>query len=114
MANRQWPAIDSGRMIHKIAIQHQVASSDISGSTVTWADYLTAWAAIDAVRGMDVIKSGQNTTQLYSTITIWWQAGILPNMRVVANGRTHVIQSVENIEERNVVLKLNCVCLGNQ
>jgi hypothetical protein len=40
--------------------------------------------------------------------------GILASMRVVGNGKTYVIQSVENIQERNIVLVLNCLLLGDQ
>jgi SPP1 family predicted phage head-tail adaptor len=101
-------------MVHQIRIQRQQASSDISGATTVWVDFLACRGAIDPVRGADVIKSGQDTTQLFSIVTIWWQAGILPNMRLVANGRTHIIQSADDPGERHVILKLNCLALGNQ
>jgi SPP1 family predicted phage head-tail adaptor len=99
-------------MVHWIALLQQSASSDISGTTVTWMPFLSTWAKIEPVRGTDVIKSGQITTQLYLTITMRWQTGILPNMRVQARHGTYVIQSVENPGERDVLLILNCVGLG--
>jgi len=48
------------------------------------------------------------------TITMFWQGGILPNMRIVADtGSVFVVQSIENLQELNVVLQLNCLGLGN-
>lgn len=107
-----WPSIDPGEMVHRITILQQVRSSDISGTTVVWAPLLSTWAKIVPVKGTDVIKSGQITTQLFLTTTIFWQAGILPNMRVQSLHGTHEIQSIENPGERNILLVLNCLGLG--
>ena len=108
----KWPTLDSGEMRHQITILGQVPSSDISGSTATMAPLLTCYAKIEPVRGLDVIKSGQETTQLFLVISIWWQAGILANMQVQALNGLYLIQSVENLLELDVVLKLNCLAIG--
>jgi head-tail adaptor len=110
-----WPAIDPGRMVHRITILRQVASSDISGTTNVWSPLVTTWAAIDPVKGTDQIAGGQVTTQLLLTVTMYWQRGIASNMRVKTINSTYVIQSLENPGERNLLLVLNCVALkGNQ
>ena len=57
-------------------------------------------------------KAGQVTTQLFLTISIWYQAGILADMQVQAMNGLYVIQSVENISELDVVLVLNCIALS--
>ena len=109
-----WPSIDPGRLRHVIDIQQQQQGSDASGTNVSWALFTRARAAIDPVRGIDVIRSGQDTTHLFVTITMFWQGGILPNMRIVADtGSVFVVQSIENLQELNVVLQLNCLGLGN-
>ena len=108
----KWPTLDSGEMRHQITILGQVPSSDVSGSTVTMAPVLTCYAKIEPVRGIDVIRSGQETTQLFLIISIWWQAGILSNMQVQALNGLYLIQSVENVLELDVVLKLNCLAIG--
>lgn len=107
-----WPKIDPGQMVHQITILQQQVGTDISGAIVTWVPLVVAWAQIDPVRGTDVIKSGQDTTQLFLTVRIRWQSGILPNMRVQTLNGTYVIQAVENPGERNVILILNCLALG--
>jgi head-tail adaptor len=113
-----WPALDIGRMRHQVTIQKlgPVAPPvyDEAGPQQQWLPIVTgAMAAIDTVRGSDVVKSGQETTQLYLTVGIWFQDGITPDMRVLSdNGAVYVVQSIENILEMNVVLILNCVGLG--
>ena len=112
-----WPILDVSRCVHPITIWQQAPASppeiDAGGPVMTWQPVATAMAAIEIVRGLDVIRGGQVTTQLYLTVTFWYQAGILPNMRATAeNGSTYVIQSVENVNERNIVLRLNCLGLG--
>ena len=108
----KWPTLDSGEMRHQITILGQVSSSDVSGGTVAVAPVVTCYAKIEPVRGIDVIKSGQETTQLFLIISIWWQAGILANMQVQALNGLYLIQSVENVLELDVVLKLNCLAIG--
>ena len=108
----KWPTLDSGEMRHQITILGQVPATDISGSTVAMAPLVTCYAKIEPVRGIDVIRSGQETTQLFLIISIWWQAGILANMQVQALNGLYLIQSLENVLELNVVLKLNCLAIG--
>jgi len=112
-----WPSIDIGRMRHPITIFAQGPANpvtyDAAGPLMSPTVFAKALAAIEAVRGTDVIKSGQDTTQLFLTVGMWFQPGILPNMQVQSdNGSTYVIQSVENVLEMNVVLLLNCLGLG--
>ena len=108
----KWPTLDSGEMRHQITILAQAPSSDVSGSTVAMVPLVTCYAKIEPVRGIDVIRSGQETTQLFLIISIWWQSGILANMQVQALNGLYLIQSVENVLELDVVLKLNCLAIG--
>jgi len=112
-----WPSIDPGRMRHSVTIQKQGPTSppsyDSTGPVLAWSAFATARAAIEIMCGTDVIKSGQTTTQLFLTVAILFQAGILPNMRVLnENGSVYVIQSIENVLEMNQILLLTCVGLG--
>jgi head-tail adaptor len=108
-----WPKIDPGEMIHQVTILQQQTAQDISGSGVQWVPFLTGvWAKIKPVRGTDVVKSGQDTTKLFLFVTIFWQPGIVPNMRVQSLNGTYVIQAIENPLERNILLVLTCLGLG--
>src|SRR5262249_1815050 len=109
-----WPMLDPGKMVHWVTVMQETPVADISGTSTVWSSFVSCWAQIDAIRGSDVLKSGQDTTQLFLTVKIRWQTGILPKMRVqTASGSTFIIQAVENIGERNVVLVLNCIALAS-
>ena len=108
----KWPTLDSGEMRHQITILMQAPSTDVSGSTVAMVPLVTCYAKIEPVRGIDVIRSGQETTQLFLIISIWWKSGILANMQVQALNGLYLIQSLENVLELDVVLKLNCLAIG--
>jgi SPP1 family predicted phage head-tail adaptor len=109
---KPWPQIDPGEMVHQVIILQQQSVQDISGTSVAWVPSARAWAAINPVRGTDVIRGGQDTTKLYLFVTIRWQTGIVPNMRVQSLNGTYVIQAIENPGERNVLLVLTCLGLG--
>ena len=104
--------LDPGKMVHRVAILKQTTVTDVSGTATAWVKFVDTWAQIDPVRGSDVLKAGQDTTQLFLTVKIRWQTGILPNMRVQSLNGTYVIQAIENPGERNVILALSCLALG--
>lgn len=100
-------------MIHQVTILQQTQGTDISGTTTIWAPFVTTWAAIEPVHGLDVLKAGQDTTKLFLQVKIRWQKGILANMRLQkADGGQFIIQAIENQDERNVILILLCLALG--
>lgn len=112
-----WPSIEMGRMRHPITIQSNGPTSppsfDAAGSATAWNTFTTAMAAMDPIRGTDVVRGGQTTSQVFIPVAIWFQAGIVGGMRVVTEyGNTYTVQSVDNVLEMNVVLILNCIAIG--
>lgn len=116
-----WPSIDIGRMIHQIVIEQYGFASppvmDTAGPKQTWSTFLdNVPAAIEPVSGRDKIRGGMTTTELDLTIATWFIPGVKSKMRVLnkTTGSRYVIQSVENMLERNVVMILNCLALADQ
>jgi head-tail adaptor len=103
-----WPSLDPGDLRNQISILQQTQSSDAS----VMAPFATAYAKIDPVRGTDVLKAGQVTTQEFLVISMWYQPGILADMQVQALNGLYVIQGVEDLLEMDIVLKLNCLAIG--
>jgi head-tail adaptor len=104
-----WPVFDPGRMRHQIEIQKPTPGYDGSGATIVWKAFITAYAAIEPIRGTDVVRGGQVTTQNYTTVTMMYQSGINASYRVHCLKGTFVIQSVEVPLECDTLLILNCV-----
>lgn len=112
-------SVNIGAMRHQITITQLALSSppayDPAGPVKTYQPFISGLlAAIEVLRGTDVIRGGLITSQVFLTVLIWYQPGILSNMRVqnLDNGSTYVIQSLNNVLERNEVLLLNCIGLG--
>lgn len=107
-----WPQIDPGKMVHQITILQPQTVQGIAGAETQWVPFVQTWAEIVPVRGIDVVKSGQDTTQLFLTVRIRWQTGIMSKMQVQSLNGKYVIQAIENPGERNVMLVLTCLGLG--
>jgi SPP1 family predicted phage head-tail adaptor len=105
-------SLPAGSLRHKITFLGKTATQDASGNSVTYQPTFTTRAKIEPIRGTDLIRSGQDTAQLYLMITLRYRAGIDSSMRVQALHGTYIIQAVNNILEANRVLELTCIAVG--
>jgi len=103
-----WPCLNPSDLRHSVQIQSQSTDSDALGQPLqTWTTILTAQASIEAVKQNELYQAGQLTSQVTHTITLRWPpVSISAGMRAVYGAHVYKIQAVNNIEERNVVLKL--------
>ena len=120
----EWPRIDPGRLRTPIVIQALQASSPpsytASGLVQSWQPAFSVMGEIEVMRATDLIKAGQDVTKTWITITIRFQDGIDPQMRVAVTDyfsspphvHNYAIQAIENVEHRSVLLKLICLGIG--
>jgi SPP1 family predicted phage head-tail adaptor len=112
------PQIDVGALRHPIRIEQLGPTSpptiDAGGPVMVWSTYAQCVAAMGVMRGTDVIRSGQTTSESFAEFAVWYQPGIAAKMRIVMErtGKIYLIQSVEDVLEMNVALVLNCVGLA--
>jgi SPP1 family predicted phage head-tail adaptor len=111
-----WPTVDPGRFRHQITLLEQVAGSDASGAKVDYkADDIpvTAWADFEYLRGTDIIKAGQDISQVYAKVTMWFRPEFTANKRIqTSDGAQFVIQAVENVRRMNMYAVLMCLGIG--
>ena len=71
---------------------------------------LTAWAAVKTTRGMTIITSGSDFEKVYTNFTIRYPANvrITRKMNVIYGDRIYKIDYVNNIDEADVELELQC------
>jgi len=109
----KWPVVNPGDMVTQITILQPSVGSDISGAVAGgYTPFVTTYAKITWLRGIDTVRAGQDTAQIYGVITIVYQAGILPGFRVQTRNGTYIIQSIVNPDELNVRLDMLCLGLG--
>lgn len=111
-----WPVTDISEFVHLITWLDQQTVNDESGVSVVYAASSppdTSWCKIEWMRGEDVIKAGQDTSQLYGTVTMNYRQGLVANRRIQApGGGIYIIRSVENVQNRNMFHRINIVALG--
>lgn len=113
-----WPHIDPGQKRHKISIQQESASTqDASGQpSGAWPAILNCYAKIDTTQTKEQFQGGFVSQVIYE-IKIDWpkRTPITTDMRLVIHpylgGAATVceIQSVENVQKRDLVMCLVCV-----
>lgn len=88
---------------------------------MSWNPVATAMAMLEITKATDLIRSGQDVTKTWVSLTIRYQPGIQSQMRVQLpdyttnppGTLTYEIQAVENVQHRRVLLKLTCIALGS-
>ena len=104
--------LSAGTLRKRITLQQQSLSVDSYGQQViTWTDVATVWASLEPSVGRELVAAQAVRLDQPTTITIRWQGAFgspraVAAMRAVYNGRTFNIHSVENEDERNVLLTL--------
>jgi SPP1 family predicted phage head-tail adaptor len=105
--------LPAGALRHVVTILQSTLTTDLSGVVTTWTPFVSdIRAKIEPMRGLELLRSGQDATNNYITVTIRYVPGIQAAMRVKAHDATYLIQNIENVLERNRVLKLMCLGLG--
>ena len=107
-----WPHIDPGKKRHRISIQAPAQSANNLGPQ-SWAQIYACWAAIETRAMREVYQEGF-VSQVVHVICIDWpgrKIAINASQRVVllSSGAVYEIQAVDNVEERNLVLRIECI-----
>lgn len=101
------------RLRHTVIIQALTDGFDAEGGlTQSWATLVTRRAAVEPLRGREYFAAQQNTAQVSMRIRLRYDtalAAVTPKHRVAFGSRTFDIESVINVEERNVEIQLMCV-----
>ena len=111
-----WPSVNPAELRHSIQVQSQSSTPDSFGQPQqTWTTILTTWARIEALTERELDQADQLTSQVTHTITMRYPSGvsITPGMRAVFGSHIYKIQTANNVDERNVVLKLMCLALND-
>jgi SPP1 family predicted phage head-tail adaptor len=111
--------LPSGGLPHLIQVQAPSATRDEFGqNNTTFTTILTCRAAIQSTASQTFRFAAQDNVQASNAtdvITIRWPGSgieILPNMQVLFGTKVYTIQVVDNINNRNRIVRLLCVGQG--
>lgn len=95
---------------HKISIYRQVSGQDPFGQPIKeWRLFVEAWASIEPIIGREYWASNQvqaEVTHRIRTRYFMALAELDPSMRIILGNREFAIDSIKNIEEKNMHVEI--------
>ena len=103
--------IDAGKYNRKITIINEAKTKDSDGFfDDTPKVVLSVWAQVKTTKGMTLIANGSDFEKALTRFVIRYPQTTVINrkMFVLFNGKKYSIQYINNIDEMNVELELQC------
>lgn len=102
----------AGDLRHLVTLQSLVAASPDQKATgepdTTWTDWHAVHAAVEPLRGRELIAAQALQSDVDTRIRIRYRAGVSAAMRVVFGTRHYDIVTVIDPSERHIELQLMC------
>ncbi len=93
--------MEAGSLRNRITIQKKSVTRDSDGGEiVAWVTHCSAWAKREPLSGREFLEARQIQAEAMVRFTLRYQAGILPEMRVLDGTETFNIQAVVHVENR--------------
>lgn len=102
--------MNAGKYKYKIQIVQEVTTKDAYGCPITTNEVvLDAYARVKTTRGYLLIKNNSDFEKAYTNFTIRYpKIEITREMKVIFRGKTYTIEYLNDIDEANVELELQC------
>ena len=103
--------VNAGKYAHKIGIYATTVVTDSEGfHTEQTTLVLEPWAYIKTTKGMTLIKQGTDFEKAYTNFTIRFPKTVEINrdMLVFFRNKWYTIEYINNVDEANVELELQC------
>jgi head-tail adaptor len=107
-----WPKLNPGDLRHRVTVLEEIVTANAAGTDTVLSLVISAWAKIEPMRGTDIIRSGQNITELPVIVSMYYDARVQPKMHLrTLNGR-YAIQAIRNVLQLNAVMELTCLAIA--
>ncbi len=102
--------INAGKYNRKISIYQTTVVKDAAGfQSKTRVLVLSPYANVKTTRGMTIIRNNSDFEKAYTNFTIRFpHTAINRDMEVDFNGKTYTIEYINNVDEANVEMELQC------
>ena len=107
-----WPTLNAGELRHRVTVLAETTTVTAAGTDTLLSPVLSAWAKLEPMKGTDVIRSGQDITQLPVMVSMYYDARVQPKMQLQAHNGRYAIQAVRNVLELNAVMELTCLAIA--
>lgn len=102
--------MNAGKYNHKIDIYSTTVSRDSAGFMVkTRTLVLSCYASVKTTKGFTLIQNGSDFEKAFTNFTIRFPiTAINRDMEVDFRGKTYTIEYLNNVDEANVELEMQC------
>lgn len=102
--------MNAGKYNRKINIYQVTVGKDSQGfMTETKTLVLSPYAYVKTTKGMTLIKNNTDFEKAYTNFTIRYPVTeITRDMQIEFNGKTYTIEYLNNVDEANVELEMQC------
>ena len=102
--------MNAGKYNKKINIYSVTVGKDSAGfKSVTRTLVLSPYANVKTTKGFTLIKNGTDFEKAYTNFTIRYpHTALNRDMEIDFNGKTYTIEYMNNVDEANVELELQC------
>lgn len=92
--------MDPGKLNRIITIEQKTASTDAyGGQSFSWSTFATVWAAVQPLKGRELIAAQAAQSEITSRFVIRYLSGVSADMRIVYGGRYFNITAVIDIDD---------------
>lgn len=107
--------VSPGALRNRIEIEKNASTTDLAGGQVdAWEHFVTVWARIETLSGKRLVAAQALAAEVTHEILIRYRPAFsnpvdaVKNYRIKWGARTFVLLGVNNVEERNTWLLLQC------
>ena len=100
---------NAGKYNRQINIYSVTRTKDSEGfPQVARTPVASPWASVKTTKGMTLIRNNTDFEKAYTNFTFRYRTDINRDMEVDFNGKTYTIEYINNVDEKNVELELQC------
>ena len=100
--------LDFSKLRHRVTFQRpaQTTRNNMGENVPVYVSFASVWAAVEPLRGREYHEAQKIRAETTYKVTIRYLPDVTADMRIVHRDKTLEIQSVLNIDERNVELQI--------
>ena len=98
-----------GKLRHRLIFQSETPLPDgAHGHTSRWDNFVTVWGNVEPLSGRELYYSQQIKNTISHKATVRYREGFTEGMRIIHGTRIFAIESIINIEEKNIFISMRC------
>ena len=93
--------MEAGKLRHRVTLKKLTVTQDSTTGEMTesWTTFAAVWASVEPLSVKEFIAAAATQSQVSARITVRYQSGVLPSMRIDHGGKLYNILGVLSDKE---------------